>query len=96
MAATTARHFSEGLGGHLETSALGVMVKAYAVAHPTCDVALLETTPRSARIKMHRIWWFLDSHHIGCLEGAMKAAGVTGSVKIRRSSPSSGELECSW
>ena len=77
-------------------SALEATVKGYAIAHPTCDVAIVKTTPRSARLRMHRIWWFLDSHHVGCLEGAMKSLGSIGTVKVDMSSPSAGEMECSW
>jgi uncharacterized protein (TIGR02265 family) len=78
-------------------SMLSAMAKGYAVVHPSSAVTVFEEGPNRARVSLERIWWFLDSHHVGCFEGAMRAAGVaTGTVKIRLSSFADGEMLCTW
>lgn len=77
-------------------TALAAIAKAYGVAHPTSDVSIVDTAPQRVILRVARIWWFLDSHHVGCFEGAMKSVGVEGTVKLALTSWSDGELACTW
>lgn len=77
-------------------TALAAMAKAYAIAHPKSEVEIVDVADRALVLRVARIWWFLDSHHVGCFEGAMKAVGVEGTVKLKLSSWSAGDLQCRW
>jgi len=76
--------------------AVEAIVKAYEISIHGCSAKVVERTRTSARVRLERIHYFLDCHHVGCFEGGLRAAGVEGDVKIRLESYSSGELLCSW
>jgi uncharacterized protein (TIGR02265 family) len=42
------------------------------------------------------VYHFLDCHHVGAFEGALKHAGVRGRVRLRKHSQSSAEMLLEW
>jgi uncharacterized protein (TIGR02265 family) len=76
---------------------LEAMAKSYPVNLPGCSVVLLEREERACVVRMQGVFYFLDSHHVGALEGALRYAGVKdGTVHIRRRSSSDADLLCRW
>lgn len=76
---------------------LEAMAKSYPVNLPGCTVSLLETEAHACIVRMQGICYFLDSHHVGALEGALRYAGVKdGSVRVRARSSSDADLLCRW
>jgi hypothetical protein len=48
-------------------------------------------------VRMQGVSYFLDSHHVGALEGALRYAGVKdGTVRVRMRSSSDADLLCRW
>ncbi|MBL8717931.1 MAG: DUF2378 family protein [Myxococcales bacterium] len=77
-------------------TAIEAMVKGYTISVPSCRLSVIECTDRQVTLRVEHVYWFLDSHHVGVFEGAMRAGGVDGAVRVRLSSPSDGELSCAW
>ncbi|MBI2388770.1 MAG: DUF2378 family protein [Deltaproteobacteria bacterium] len=77
-------------------AALEAMTKAYQISMPGCAASIESRYARSAVVRVSGIPFFLDCHHVGCFEGAMRAMGLEGSVQLRLESFSSGELLCAW
>lgn len=77
-------------------AALEAMTKAYGISMPGCAASIGARQARSAVVQLSRIPFFLDCHHVGCFEGAMRTMGVEGTVRLRLESFDSGELLCAW
>lgn len=77
-------------------SALAGILKGYAISVPGSDARIVERGDRFARAKMDCIYYFLDCHHVGCIEGAVRAIGVQPKVRIKLESAMSGEFLCEW
>lgn len=78
------------------TSAIEGILKGYSISVPGCDVRVTERGPAFARVRMERVYYFLDCHHVGCIEGAVRAVGVKPRVRIKLDSPTSADLMCEW
>ena len=76
--------------------ALDGILKGYMIGVPGCSALVVERRPRGAVIRLERVPYFLDSHHVGCLEGATKAIGIDAKIKIRLETWASGEFLCEW
>lgn len=76
--------------------ALEGILKGYAIGVPGCSAKMIERRPHGAVIRLERIPYFLDSHHVGCFEGAARAIGIRARIRIRLDSSSSGEFLCEW
>jgi uncharacterized protein (TIGR02265 family) len=65
-------------------SALEAASKTYSIAVPSSHLSTLERSPGRAVV---RLWGgahcFLDSNHVGTLEGVLRASQVEGSVAVR-------------
>ena len=61
------------------------------VKHP-----LGEAYPERISVIFRDIHTFLDSHHVGVFEGAMKYGELDGTVTIRVLSASDADLFCDW
>jgi uncharacterized protein (TIGR02265 family) len=77
-------------------SSLDAILKGYAIAVPGCTAAVVERSAGRAVVRLDRITYFLDCHHVGCIEGAIHAVGTHGRVTIRLDGPSSGEFLAEW
>ena len=77
-------------------SALEALFKSYAISVPGCSIQVTSRSGNSATIRFDRVYYFLDCHHIGCLESAVRAFGGTPRVKIKADTATSGEFLCEW
>jgi len=77
-------------------SALAGILKGYAISVPGCDARVVEHGRDFARVRMERVYYFLDCHHVGCLEGAVRSVGADLRVRIRLNSPTSADFMCEW
>jgi uncharacterized protein (TIGR02265 family) len=77
-------------------AALHAVSKAYTLTCSRARASLAELTPTHAIVRFDDVDWFLDSHHVGVLEGVLAACGMKGNIKVRLDSPVSGDFLCSW
>ncbi len=77
-------------------SALDGILKGYVIGVPGCAARVVERRPNAAILRLERVPYFLDSHHVGCFEGATRAIGIHATVKIRLETWASGEFLCEW
>ncbi len=76
--------------------ALESTVRSYAVSSPSTRVTLLEHAPGRARVRLDRVSYFLDSHHVGVFEAAMRVCQVKGTVFVRLDTLCDGEFLVTW
>jgi hypothetical protein len=72
------------------------MAKAYPLNARPSNVTVLETGPGRAVVRLEDVHYFLDSHHVGTFEGALKFAGVAGRVLIASKSATCADLLLEW
>jgi uncharacterized protein (TIGR02265 family) len=76
--------------------ALTACAKAYAISVPPSHAELLELTERRAVLALAHVYNFLDSHHVGVLEGIANACGVHVAARVKLASLCDGEIELTW
>jgi uncharacterized protein (TIGR02265 family) len=81
---------------HDVPSALDAIVRAYGVAMPTATVEVREVDDAHALVSLAGVTSFLDSHHVGVIEGIARAVGVRVEISVKLSSIASGELLVEW
>jgi hypothetical protein len=52
--------------------------------------------PTWATVRLDKVPYFLDSHHVGTFEGVLRFAGVQGTVRIASRSATSADLLLTW
>ena len=72
------------------------MVKAYPLNVRPSQTSVLSSGPTEMVLRFDEVHYFLDSHHVGALEGALKHAGVDGRVLIHSRSRSSADFLVEW
>ncbi|MDQ3035397.1 MAG: DUF2378 family protein [Myxococcota bacterium] len=73
------------------------MARSYSIHAQPGSLEIIEAEPRAAVVRMRDVYHFLDSHHIGVFEGALRYAKVSEPrVRIRARSPSDADLLCEW
>jgi uncharacterized protein (TIGR02265 family) len=83
-------------------SAMGVvnvltaMCKTYPVNLPSCRVEVVESSDGHLIASFRNIYYFLDSHHVGVLEGGLRHAGKKGQVLVKMIGPHSADMLCRW
>ena len=76
---------------------LGGLVKTYPVHVRPSLATILQQSPGRAIVRLEQIHFFLDCHHIGVLEGALRFAGKRHTnVRICSYSATSADLLCRW
>jgi uncharacterized protein (TIGR02265 family) len=76
--------------------ALAACVKGYAISLPPSRAELLAIDAQRAVLSLSNVYNFLDSHHIGVLEGIARACGVRVEARVKLTSPFDGEIELTW
>ena len=76
--------------------ALSACAKAYAISAPPSHAELLEIGDARAIFALANVYSFLDSHHVGVLEGIANSCGVRVATRLRLSSLFDGEIELTW
>lgn len=76
---------------------LRAMAKTYALLAEPGEVTVVESGPGRAVLALRDVPFFLDSHHVGVYEGALKFAGAIGvRVRVRPISSSAADFLCEW
>jgi uncharacterized protein (TIGR02265 family) len=78
--------------------AMRALVRLYAVtvAKPTPTIELEEESDTSCILHMSDTWFFLDSHHVGIVEGLCRMCGVRADVRIWTEGLASGQFHVRW
>lgn len=73
------------------------MAKAYMLLAQPGTIAVVEDTPGRMVIALRDVCFFVDSHHVGVYEGALRFAEARQpTVRIRRVGPNDLDLLCEW
>ena len=85
-----------GVLGNDVSAIMKLVPKGYAatLSHGRADY--INGGPNFAHIKLSDIHTFLDSYQVGLFEGTLLACERKGSVKVKMSSPTSGEFYIEW
>ena len=75
---------------------LTAMSNTYPVNLPSCQVRVAESSAHHLVVSFRNIYYFLDSHHVGVLEGAMRHAGKKPHVLIKMLGPYDADMLCRW
>ncbi|MFO0658534.1 MAG: DUF2378 family protein [Polyangiaceae bacterium] len=62
---------------------LQALARAYSVTMTGADVSVLELSATSARLRFVSVYSYLDSHHVGIFEGALRSAGYRPTVRVK-------------
>jgi uncharacterized protein (TIGR02265 family) len=77
-------------------AAIGAMAGAYELNLRPSRVALVGAGPKCAIVRLDRVHYFLDSHHVGTFEGVLRFAGTQGAVKIASRTSTSADFLLTW
>jgi uncharacterized protein (TIGR02265 family) len=77
-------------------AAIAALASAYELNLRPSRVSTAATGPAWAVVRMEKVPYFLDSHHVGTFEGVLRYAGVEGTVRIASRSPSAADLLLAW
>jgi uncharacterized protein (TIGR02265 family) len=72
------------------------MADAYPLNAKPSRVTVLDQGDRHVIVRLERVHYFLDSHHVGTFEGVLRYAEVQGTVKIHRHAPAFADLRLDW
>jgi uncharacterized protein (TIGR02265 family) len=70
--------------------------KAYELSLEPGEAHVLEQGPKHVIVSLREVYHFLDSHHVGAFEGALKYAGVRGKVSIAVHGQATADLLLEW
>ncbi|HEX3594901.1 MAG TPA: DUF2378 family protein [Polyangiaceae bacterium] len=72
------------------------MAKAYPLNARPSRVEVLERDADRVIVRLEDVHYFLDSHHIGAFEGALRYAGVSGRVRLAMRGRASADFLLEW
>jgi hypothetical protein len=72
------------------------MAKAYPLNARPSRVEVLERAAGRAVVHLENVHYFIDSHHVGAFEGALRYAGVEGRVLIAMRGQAAADLLLEW
>jgi uncharacterized protein (TIGR02265 family) len=76
--------------------AVAAMANAYELNMKSSRVTTVATGATWMTVRLDRVPYFLDSHHVGTFEGVLRHAGVKGTVQIASRSATSADFLLSW
>jgi uncharacterized protein (TIGR02265 family) len=77
-------------------SAIAAIANAYELNLRPSRVMVLAKGATWATVRLEKVYYFLDSHHVGTFEGVLKYSGVEGTVKLASRGAASGDLLLTW
>jgi uncharacterized protein (TIGR02265 family) len=80
---------------HVE-AALESVAKSYGITASGSRVFIRERAPGRVMVRLEHVYHFLDSHHVGVFEAAVRACKVKGTIAIRLDSPCDGDFLITW
>jgi uncharacterized protein (TIGR02265 family) len=75
---------------------VAAFAKGYELNLQPGRACVVESGPRRVVVSLDDVHYFLDSHHVGAFEGALKRAGVRGRVLIARRGRAAADLLLEW
>jgi len=72
------------------------MAKAYPLNARPSKVTVVERAPGRIVVRLEELHYFIDSHHVGAFEGAMKYAGAEGRVLVAPRGKASADFLLEW
>lgn len=75
---------------------VAAIVNTYPVHIRPSFAAVLEEGDGRMVVRLEQVHFFLDSHHVGVFEGALRHAGVRGRVRIHQHSDTAADLLLTW
>jgi uncharacterized protein (TIGR02265 family) len=78
------------------SAAISAIANAYEVNLKPSRVTILDKGSNWVVVRIEKVYYFLDSHHVGTFEGILKFAGVNGTVKMASRGPASADLLLVW
>lgn len=96
LAESTAGRVLFSMAGQNPRVAVTLIARAYKVIGSPGRVEVVEQSGGGAVIAFRDIWAFVDSWHVGALEGALRGFGIDGRVLVRRYSIENADLEVRW
>ena len=85
-----------GVFGNTVSSVFRVANKGFEVMQNTGTVRTIIVDDNAVKLVFASTYTFLDSHHVGIVEGALAACGRTGVVGVKLESPTDGEIYAAW
>jgi uncharacterized protein (TIGR02265 family) len=76
--------------------AIAAIAHAYEVNLKPSRVAVIDKGPAWAVVRIEKVYYFLDSHHVGTFEGIYRFASIEGIVKIASKTTSAADLLMTW
>ena len=70
--------------------------KGYELSFEPGEASVLEHSPKHIVVALREVYHFLDCHHVGAFEGALKRAGVRGKVSIAVHGHGAADLLLEW
>jgi len=77
-------------------AAVAAMANAYELNLRPSRVSMHDAGATWAIVRLDKVIYFLDSHHVGTFEGILRFAGVKGSVQIANRGLASADLLLTW
>ena len=75
---------------------VGALAKGYELTLNPGRALVEERGPKCLDVTLQEIHYFVDCHHVGAFEGAMKFANARGRVKLQRISAAEAVLRLTW
>lgn len=85
-----------GVFGGNASSILRMANKSYEQTQNTGRVETVVVNPTSMRLHFSNCWTFLDSYHVGVVQGTLAACKVAGVVHVKMTTDIDGELLVEW
>jgi uncharacterized protein (TIGR02265 family) len=77
-------------------AAVAAIASAYELNLRPSSVSILDAAQSWMVVRLEKIFYFLDSHHVGTFEGVLRFAGANGSVRLASRGPASADLLLTW
>ncbi len=77
-------------------AAVAAIASAYELNLRPSRVQILDKGPNWAVVRLEKVFYFLDSHHVGTFEGILRFTGVSGTVRIASRGAASADLLMTW
>jgi uncharacterized protein (TIGR02265 family) len=77
-------------------AAVAAMANAYELNLRPSRVSTLDSGPDWVTVRLDKVCYFLDSHHVGTFEGILRFAQVKGTVRLASRGAASADLLLAW
>jgi uncharacterized protein (TIGR02265 family) len=77
-------------------AAVTAICNAYELNLRPSRVAVLDSGPRWVTVRLEKVCYFLDSHHVATFEGVLRFTEVHGTVRMANRGPASADLLLTW